>query len=185
MCFRKFYAIVILLNVNYCHHTFIRWLGKAHARLGQALYYQKDYAGAVRAYENAVALDPDNAVSLTYLKKARVKLEKGQRKGGNKQRTDNDFDTQTIGSFRTTNSVLSHWYPPGSEEREAEEDQIQHQQRSAPQSSARSNGTNNSSKVNDYITNEEEADRLHRRGNKRFARKEFLLAIEEFSAAIW
>ena len=157
--------------------------------MGQALYYQKDYAGALRAYENAVNLDPDNAVSLTYLNKARAKLEKLQITEGNKQRAgDNiDYDAQTVGSFRTTNSVLSHWYPPGSEEREVEEEQMlqQQQRRSSPQSTKQKNGSSPKLSMNKSITNEDESERLHRRGNKRFARKEFQLAIEEYSAAIW
>ena len=50
--------------------------GKAHARLGQALYFLRDYEGAVAAYEDAVALEPDNTVTWTYLTKARQKLDK-------------------------------------------------------------------------------------------------------------
>lgn len=54
--------------------------GKAHARLGQALYFLKDYAGAVRAYEDALAYEPDNTVTSTYLEKARVKWTRKQEK---------------------------------------------------------------------------------------------------------
>jgi len=50
--------------------------GKAHARLGQSLYFLKDYAGAVAAYENAFQFEPDNQVTWTYLNKARRKFEK-------------------------------------------------------------------------------------------------------------
>jgi len=50
--------------------------GKAHARLGQSLYFCKDYAGAVAAYENAFQFEPDNAVTWTYLNKAKKKLER-------------------------------------------------------------------------------------------------------------
>ena len=54
--------------------------GKAHARLGQALYFLRDYAGAVASYEEAVELEPDNAVTWTYLTKARQKLERQRSK---------------------------------------------------------------------------------------------------------
>jgi tetratricopeptide (TPR) repeat protein len=50
--------------------------GKAHARLGQALYFQKQYAGAVAAYEDAIRFEPDNDVTVTYLEKAKAKQEK-------------------------------------------------------------------------------------------------------------
>lgn len=54
--------------------------GKAHARLGQALYFLKDYAGAVAAYEDAIRFQPENEVTQTYLEKAKKKLEKQSRK---------------------------------------------------------------------------------------------------------
>jgi len=66
--------------------------GKAQARLGQALYFLKDYEGAVAAYENAVRYEPDNSVTWTYLGKARTKLErqreKERRRGGEEGEED-------------------------------------------------------------------------------------------------
>ena len=59
--------------------------GKAHARLGQAKYFLRDYAGAVQAYEDSVEFDPDNAVTWTYLTKAKSKLLKQQQKLGGEQ----------------------------------------------------------------------------------------------------
>ena len=52
--------------------------GKAYARLGQALYFCKDYEGAVAAYEEALRHDEtaENAVTWSYLAKAKAKLEK-------------------------------------------------------------------------------------------------------------
>ena len=52
--------------------------GKAHARLGQALYFLKDYENAVVAYEDAVQYEPDNVVTRAYLEKAVQKLMKQQ-----------------------------------------------------------------------------------------------------------
>ena len=54
--------------------------GKAHARLGQALYFCKDYRGAVAAYNDALEYEPDNQVTKTYLLKAQAKMEKQERK---------------------------------------------------------------------------------------------------------
>jgi len=56
--------------------------GKAHARLGQSLYFLKDYAGAVGAYEDAFTYEPDNQVTWTYLNKARKKLDRKRSVGG-------------------------------------------------------------------------------------------------------
>ena len=65
--------------------------GKAHARLGQALYFLKDYQAAVHAYQDAIEYEPDNAVTQTYLDKAMTKLEKQrqQRSSGVSVMTDN------------------------------------------------------------------------------------------------
>jgi tetratricopeptide (TPR) repeat protein len=47
--------------------------GKAHARLGLARFLQRNFSGAVAAYEAALRYDPDNAASHSYLLKARQK----------------------------------------------------------------------------------------------------------------
>lgn len=60
--------------------------GKAHARLGQALYFLKQYRGAVEAYEDALKYEEEdgyggnNAVTRAYLQKAREKLAKQEDK---------------------------------------------------------------------------------------------------------
>jgi tetratricopeptide (TPR) repeat protein len=54
--------------------------GKAHARLGQSLYFLKDYEGAVAAYEDAIHYEPDNPITKTYLEKAKSKLVRQQEK---------------------------------------------------------------------------------------------------------
>lgn len=66
--------------------------GKAHARLGQALYFLKQYAGAVEAYEDALRCEEEegagrgggdggnSAVTRAYLLKAKEKLAKQQEK---------------------------------------------------------------------------------------------------------
>jgi tetratricopeptide (TPR) repeat protein len=50
--------------------------GKAHARLGLALFCSKDYAGAVAAYETALVHDPHNTAAQSYLHKAQAKVAK-------------------------------------------------------------------------------------------------------------
>jgi tetratricopeptide (TPR) repeat protein len=62
--------------------------GKAHARLGQSLYFLKDYEGAVIAYEDAIVYEPDNPITTTYLEKARIKLKKQQEKALRSRRGD-------------------------------------------------------------------------------------------------
>ena len=63
--------------------------GKAHARLGQSLYFLKNYEGAVAAYEDAIHYEPDNPITNTYLEKARSKFsrqkEKAMRKSGGEE----------------------------------------------------------------------------------------------------
>ena len=54
--------------------------GKAHARLGQAMYFLKRYQEAVAAYQEAVEFEPDNQVTRTYLEKAMAKLNRGDAK---------------------------------------------------------------------------------------------------------
>jgi len=63
--------------------------GKAHARLGQSLYFLKNYEGAVAAYEDAIHYEPDNPITKTYLEKARSKWsrqkDKAVRKSGGEE----------------------------------------------------------------------------------------------------
>jgi tetratricopeptide (TPR) repeat protein len=55
--------------------------GKAHARLGLSRFFLNDFEGAVRAYTAALEFDPDNAASRSYMAKAKLKLER-QNMGG-------------------------------------------------------------------------------------------------------
>jgi len=54
--------------------------GKAHARLGQSLYFLKDYERAVSAYDDAIHYEPDNPITNTYLEKARSKWNRQKEK---------------------------------------------------------------------------------------------------------
>lgn len=62
--------------------------GKAHARLGQSLYFLKDFEGAVNAYQEAFQYEPDNEVTLAYLEKARSKLARQQDRARRQARGD-------------------------------------------------------------------------------------------------
>lgn len=82
--------------------------GKAHARLGQALYFQKDYAGAVKAYEDAMEYEPDNTVTQTYLEKAKAKLEKQSRKSRGEEVSVADTTQFTTPASVVTDVNRSH-----------------------------------------------------------------------------
>lgn len=78
--------------------------GKAHARLGQALYFQKDFSGAIQAYEDALQFEPDNSVTITYLEKARGKHDKLLRKEERRQAGE---DVQSIAGESSTQLTLA------------------------------------------------------------------------------
>ncbi|MGK3760651.1 MAG: tetratricopeptide (TPR) repeat protein [Bacillariaceae sp.] len=75
--------------------------GKAHARLGQSLYFLKDYEGAVTAYEDAIHYEPDNPITKTYLEKARSKWNR-QKEKSLRNRSAGDV------SVLTTESSIQH-----------------------------------------------------------------------------
>ena len=74
--------------------------GKAHARLGQALYFLKDYKGAVEAYEDALKFEEEDgnnsAVTRAYLQKAKEKLAKQEEKERRKRAGGSPGDESTI-----------------------------------------------------------------------------------------
>ena len=69
--------------------------GKAHARLGQSLYFLKDYAGAVAAYENAFQFEPENQVTWTYLNKAKNKFAKEVERRKRREEAELDVDVDS------------------------------------------------------------------------------------------
>jgi tetratricopeptide (TPR) repeat protein len=85
--------------------------GKAHARLGQSLYFLKDYEGAIVAYEDAIHYEPDNDITKTYLEKARAKLQRQQEKVQRQQQNGNSSSSHTRGEDHTvitTESSMQH-----------------------------------------------------------------------------
>lgn len=87
--------------------------GKAYARLGQSLYFLKEYNGAVAAYEDAVGYEPDNDITRTYLQKARTKLmrqrEKAARQAGGEDKSILSSDEQSMAKT-ITNSIATDPY---------------------------------------------------------------------------
>ena len=79
--------------------------GKAHARLGQALYFLKDYENAVLAYEDAVQYEPDNVVTRAYLEKAEQKLMKQQHQQHHLQQHPDDAMTASISSVMSPKTI--------------------------------------------------------------------------------
>lgn len=92
--------------------------GKAHARLGQALYFLKDYAAAIEAYEDAIHFEPDNDVTLTYLEKAKLKFAKQQQKKLRSKSDNNSIQNDLASSsslaestqFSVQNSIATDPY---------------------------------------------------------------------------
>ena len=82
--------------------------GKAHARMGQSLYFLKDYEGAVAAYEEAVKYEPENDVTRTYLEKARAKHARQKEKAA-KQSRGEDYSLADEASLAKTvaNSIAT------------------------------------------------------------------------------
>lgn len=87
--------------------------GKAHARLGQSLYFLKEYHGAVAAYEDAVTYEPDNDITRTYLEKARTKLirqrDKAARQASGEDKSILSQDEQSMAKT-ITNSIATDPY---------------------------------------------------------------------------
>jgi tetratricopeptide (TPR) repeat protein len=72
--------------------------GKAHARLGQSLYFLKDYQGAVAAYEDAIHYEPNNPITKTYLEKARSKWNRQKEKAMKNRSGDGEVSVLTAES---------------------------------------------------------------------------------------
>ena len=81
--------------------------GKAHARLGQSLYFMKEYEGAVAAYEEAVRFEPDSSVTQTYLDKAKSKLLRQHEKARRAARGDEVSVTEDSVAPTVVNSIAT------------------------------------------------------------------------------
>lgn len=172
--------------------------GKAHARLGQALYFLKDYSAAVVAYEEALAREPGNVVTEAYLEKARQKLDKQQQQqhrnsmdGGGSVRTaessvaaasamQNSIATDPAAQH---NIVQRHYHPSTTEET--------HRVLKNAVAAASTSGMSHPSFLHhpkDYNQDDpelEEAVRIQQRANQFLVGKQYRQAIEEYTAALF
>ena len=185
--------------------------GKAHARLGQALYFQKDFAGAIQAYQDALQFEPDNSVTVTYLEKAKIKHEKQIRKEERRQAGE---DVQSVagesvtqltlaqsvittadslqqaaaivqeGGYRTNNPIVGHIA--------AAKHSTHHRLVSDDEDSPRNRGMGRHEESDEEDNDDdqddpefEEALRIQKRANRFLSRKQYKEAIEEYTAALF
>ena len=182
--------------------------GKAHARLGQSLYFLKDYEGAVAAYEEAVYYEPDNKVTETYLQKARTKLSKQQGKYGPDSQSVADTATLTnsiatdphaeaavvtTGGFRRSSKQImqavatSQQYDDKSPSQEQQQQQRE-VQLPQPPTQQQQHPQQHHQMVDDTLQDDpdfDEAVRIQQRANRFLAAKRYKPAIEEYSAALF
>lgn len=159
--------------------------GKAHARLGQALYFLKDYEGAVVAYEDAIHYEPDNAITRTYLEKAKNKLERQNEKLARSTRGEEISVLTDVSSLQATviNSVATD---PNAQAAVIKSGGFRG--KSSAMTKVAGTGLNISDQTietNDEDPDFEEALRLQDRANRYLANKNYKYAIEEYSAALF
>uniref|UniRef100_A0A7S3KWS2 PDZ domain-containing protein n=1 Tax=Amphora coffeiformis TaxID=265554 RepID=A0A7S3KWS2_9STRA len=182
--------------------------GKAHARLGQALYFQKDYAGAVKAYEDAIEYEPDNNVTQTYLEKAKAKLEKQNRRARGEEVSVADTTQFTAPASVVTDVNRSHGVVQSGGYRGTSDAVVQAVARKpAPPSTTPTSGLPPTPRVLNPATTPtsqmssplhtlsdldmdedpdfEEALKIQIRANRFLANKQYKFAIEEYTAALF
>ena len=184
--------------------------GKAHARLGQSLYFLKDYEGAVAAYEEAVHYEPDNKVTETYLQKARTKLSKQQGKYGPDSQSVADTATLansiatdphaeaavvTTGGFRRSSKQIMQavatspqQYEEMSPSQQQQQRELQVSQPPMQQPRQQQQQQQQQRMVDDTPQDDpdfDEAVRIQQRANRFLAAKRYKPAIEEYSAALF
>jgi tetratricopeptide (TPR) repeat protein len=173
--------------------------GKAHARLGQSLYFLKDYEGAVAAYEEALDYEPDNAVTQTYLEKAKRKLAKQQEKASRQARGEEISLADESVPFTVANSVATDPNKRSAVVQtgfrgssKAIMNAVKGTARPVDEVSADRNAANLISPLGDGGANEpeddpdfEEALRIQQFANKMLQSKRYKEAIEEYSAALF
>ena len=169
--------------------------GKAHARLGQALYFLKDYAGAVTAYEDAIQYEPDNQVTQTYLEKAKTKLarqhEKAQRyaRGEDVSIADASAQSTVINSIASDPNASAAIVSGEFQGLRHHHNQVIANAIAGKNSKMRLYGGKPIS-LNNMVADEddpdfEEALNIQKRANRFLANKHYKQAIEEYTAALF
>jgi tetratricopeptide (TPR) repeat protein len=171
--------------------------GKAHARLGQALYFMKDYASAVAAYQDAVHYEPDNAVTRAYLEKAEEKLAKQQQQVGSVRSGD---DATSVVSPMQNCSVATdqdrghglvqqHYAPVSTAARTALQTVVQEEAEVPVEEPAEPPSLTPANHSAEDTVNEDpeftEALRIQQRANQFLVTKQYRQAIEEYTAALF
>lgn len=160
--------------------------GKAHARLGQALYFIKDYQGAVAAYEDAIHYEPDNPITKTYLEKAKTKMERQQEKAVRASRGE-EVSVLTESSsvqYTVVNSVATD---PNASAAVVQSMGFRGQSHAMSRAvgGALSSQTASLGEDDGDDPDFEEALRIQERANRYLANKSYKYAIEEYTAALF
>lgn len=173
--------------------------GKAHARLGQSLYFLKDYDGAVAAYEEAVRYEPDNDVTQTYLEKARSKLYRQKEKARRQARGEEISVAEESMPFTVANSiatdpnkgaavVTSGFRGSSQVLMNAIDSREMPSEVATGQPQPTTPITPMTAEASESILDDpdfDEAVRIQERGNRFLAMKRYRSAIEEYSAALF
>lgn len=160
--------------------------GKAHARLGQAIYFLKDYEGAVAAYEDAIHYEPDNSITKTYLEKAKTKADRQKEKQARSARGEEVSVLTENSSVQATviNSVATD-----PDAKAAVVTGMGFRGQSNAMSKAVGANISQSASVETMNTEDdpdfEEALRIQERANRYLANKNYKYAIEEYTAALF
>eukprot|EP00934_Nitzschia_sp_Nitz4_P009330 Nitzschia sp. Nitz4//scaffold156_size52432//26049//30881//NITZ4_006827-RA/size52432-snap-gene-0.13-mRNA-1//-1//CDS//3329537415//9320//frame0 len=153
--------------------------GKAHARLGQAMYFLKDYEGAVAAYEDAIQYEPDNPITKTYLEKAKAKWDRQREKHARSTRGE-EISVLTENSSVQATVINSVATDPNAQAAVVQTMGFR------GQSNAMSNAVvADDLHVNDSDPDFDEALRIQERANRYLANKNYKYAIEEYTAALF
>jgi tetratricopeptide (TPR) repeat protein len=162
--------------------------GKAHARLGQSLYFLKDYEGAVAAYEDAIHYEPDNPITKTYLEKAKTKLQRQQEKAARAYRGEEVSVLTAESSVQATviNSVATD---PNASAAVVQSMGFRGQSNAMANAVARALGhvpsASDSAIPDDDDPDFDEALRIQEKANRYLANKNYKYAIEEYTAALF
>jgi tetratricopeptide (TPR) repeat protein len=166
--------------------------GKAHARLGQSLYFLKDYEGAVIAYEDAIHYEPDNPVTRTYLEKAKNKLQRHAEKQARASRGEEVSVLTAESSVQATvvNSVASD--PNGSAALIHSMGYRGHSKAMVKAVGGALTSVHEDARLTDDGEEDgqddpdfDEAIRIQEQANKYLSNKNYRYAIEEYTAALF
>lgn len=175
--------------------------GKAHARLGQSLYFLKNYEGAVAAYEDAIHYEPDNPITKTYLEKARSKWNRQKEKALKNKSGGEEVSVLTAESSvqqTVTNSVATDPNASAAVVKTGFRGQSKAIARAVAGRRMQNNLTVNENSAldvsgesyDDDMLNPDDPDfdealRIQERANRYLANKNYKFAIEEYTAALF